>query len=155
MVRTWYFGQIRGPTMVSNLPTLVICKYWLNCIHTLKKLKFICMRFSPHGIYKSRHFNNLKIFLGLNQAYQSMANLQSSLNSDEGLGTASLATIYITIIISCLFLPSIMIKNIGLKWTIVISQICYLLFIAANMYPKWFVLIPGMQNVHVSIKTFS
>ncbi len=72
-----------------------------------------------------------------------MANLQSSLNSDQGLGTASLATIYITIIISCLFLPPIMIKNIGLKWTIVISQICYLLFIAANMYPKWYILMPG------------
>jgi hypothetical protein len=76
-------------------------------------------------------------------AYQSMANLQSSLNSDEGLGTASLSTIYITLVVSCLFIPPVMIKNIGLKWTIVISQVCYLLFIAANMYPKWYILIPG------------
>ena len=79
-----------------------------------------------------------------------MANLQSSLNSDQGLGTASLAVIYITIIISCLFLPPVMIKNIGLKWTIVISMACYLLFIAANMYPKWYILIPGMHRIFLN-----
>jgi hypothetical protein len=42
-----------------------------------------------------------------------MANLQSSLNSDEGLGTASLSTIYITLVLSCFFLPPIIIKKIG------------------------------------------
>ena len=42
-----------------------------------------------------------------------MANLQSSLNSDEGLGTASLSTIYITLVLSCFFLPPIIIKRIG------------------------------------------
>ena len=76
-------------------------------------------------------------------AFQAMANLQSSLNSDEGLGTASLSTIYITLVVSCLFLPPIMIENLGLKWTIVASQFTYLLFIAANIYPKWYFLIPS------------
>ena len=76
-------------------------------------------------------------------AYGSMANLQSSLNIDGGLGTASLSTIYVTLILSCLFVPPFMINHIGLKWTIVISQVCYLLFIAANMYPKWYILIPA------------
>ena len=41
MVRTWSFGQIRGPTMVSNLPTL-LKKYRLTeltifCIHFILK----------------------------------------------------------------------------------------------------------------------
>jgi hypothetical protein len=80
-------------------------------------------------------------------AYQSMANLQSSLNSDEGLGTASLSSIYISLIVSCLFLPPILIKNIGIKWSIVICQFTYLLFIAANMYPKWWLLIPGSNLI--------
>jgi MFS family permease len=76
-------------------------------------------------------------------AFQAMANLQSSLNSDEGLGTASLSTIYITLVVSCLFLPPIVIEHLGLKWTIVASQCTYLLFIAANVYPKWYLLIPS------------
>ena len=79
-------------------------------------------------------------------AYQSMANLQSSLNSDQGLGTASLSSIYVTLVISCLFVPPIMIRNLGLKWTIVFSQCTYLLFMAANMYPKWYILMPGIAG---------
>lgn len=75
-------------------------------------------------------------------AFQSMANLQSSLNSDEGLGTASLCTIYITLVISCFFLPPVIIDKFGLKWSIVFSQFTYLLYIAANIYPKWFLLLP-------------
>lgn len=76
-------------------------------------------------------------------AYQSISNLQSSLNSDQGLGTASLSTIYVTIVLSCLLLPPVMISNLGLKWTIVLSQFTYLLYIAANMYATWYVLMPG------------
>ena len=76
-------------------------------------------------------------------AFQSISNLQSSLNSDEGLGTASLCTIYVTLVLSCLLLPPIMIRNIGLKWTIVISQITYLIYIAANLFPRWYTLMPG------------
>jgi MFS family permease len=75
-------------------------------------------------------------------AFQSMANLQSSLNSNEGLGTASLSTIYITLVISCLFLPPIIINRLGLKWTIIFSQMAYLLYLLANIYPAWLTLIP-------------
>ncbi len=55
-------------------------------------------------------------------AFQSMANLQSSLNNDQGLGTASLSAIYITLVISSMFLPPLLIENFGTKWTIVICQ---------------------------------
>jgi len=30
MVRSWSFGKIRGPTMVSNLPTLFILTMFLS-----------------------------------------------------------------------------------------------------------------------------
>lgn len=76
-------------------------------------------------------------------AFQSMANLQSSLNSDQGLGTASLSTIYITLVISCLFLPTYMIKKLGIKTTIILCQFTYLLYIACNIRPSWYTLLPA------------
>lgn len=96
---------------------------------------------------KQKIFNNLIIislaWVLLFTAFQSMANLQSSLNSDEGLGTASLSTIYLALVVSCLLVPPILIDKLGLKLTIIVSQFTYLLFIASNMYPKWHVLIPA------------
>jgi hypothetical protein len=76
-------------------------------------------------------------------AYSSMANLQSSLNSDGGLGTISLSTIYVSLILSCIFIPTVLIQHLGIKWTIFCSQITYILFIAANIYPRYFTLIPS------------
>lgn len=55
-----------------------------------------------------------------------------------------MSTIYVTLVVSCLFLPPGMIKNLGLKLTILISQVSYTLFIAANMYPRWYTLLPGI-----------
>ena len=55
-------------------------------------------------------------------AFQSMANLQSSLNKDEGLGTAALSTIYITLVVSSMFLPPVLVDRYGAKWTIVLCQ---------------------------------
>lgn len=76
-------------------------------------------------------------------AFQSVANLQSSLNSDGGLGTASLSTIYVALILSSILLPSTLIQKLGVKWTIVLSQCTYILYIAANMYPRYYTLIPA------------
>lgn len=97
---------------------------------------------SKEQIYKNLIIISLAWLLQFT-AFQSMANLQSSLNSDEGLGTASLSTIYLALVISCLLVPPIMIEKLGLKLTIISSQFTYLLFIAANMYPRWHVLIPA------------
>ena len=43
-------------------------------------------------------------------AFQGAGNLQSSVNADEGLGTASMATIYFSLILSNMFLPVVMIR---------------------------------------------
>ncbi|CAF0796002.1 unnamed protein product [Brachionus calyciflorus] len=75
-------------------------------------------------------------------AYSSIANLQSSLNSEKGLGTVSLSTIYVTLVLSCIFLPTILMKKLGIKWTIFISQLAYILYIAANVFPKYYTLVP-------------
>jgi hypothetical protein len=76
-------------------------------------------------------------------AFQSIANLQSSLNTVNGLGTASLSTIYVSLIVSCIFLPTFLIKKLTVKWTIFFSQLTYILFIAANVYPQYYTLLPS------------
>ena len=43
-------------------------------------------------------------------AFQGAGNLQSSVNAAEGVGTASLATIYFALILSNVFLPVVMIR---------------------------------------------
>ncbi|XP_067900739.1 protein unc-93 homolog A isoform X2 [Heterodontus francisci] len=66
----------------------------------------------------------------------------SSLNSSEGLGLASLSVIYAALILSSMFLPPLMIKYFGCKWTIVLSMCCYVTFSIGNFYPSWCTLIP-------------
>ena len=44
-------------------------------------------------------------FLFLFTAFQSLQNLQSSLNKDEGLGLTSLSVIYGALILSCILVP--------------------------------------------------
>ncbi|XP_058469600.1 protein unc-93 homolog A isoform X2 [Solea solea] len=94
----------------------------------------------------SRSFKNVLVvsigFLFLFTAYGGLQSLQSSLNAEEGMGVASLSTIYASIIVSSMFLPHIMIKNLGCKWTIVVSMACYISYSFGNLYPGWYTLIP-------------
>lgn len=82
-------------------------------------------------------------FLFLFTAFQSLQNLQSSLNPDKGLGLASLSVIYCALILSCMFVPPIMVGRLGCKWTLVISMVGYVLYTSANYYAKWWTLIPA------------
>ncbi|XP_003456751.1 protein unc-93 homolog A [Oreochromis niloticus] len=94
----------------------------------------------------SRNFKNVLVvsigFLSLFTAYGGLQSLQSSLNAAEGMGVASLSVIYAAIIVSSMFLPPIMIKNLGCKWTIVVSMACYVSYSFGNLYPGWYTLIP-------------
>ncbi|XP_061099894.1 protein unc-93 homolog A-like [Conger conger] len=94
----------------------------------------------------SRNLKNVLVvsfgFLSLFTAYGGLQSLQSSLNSAEGMGVASLSVIYASIILSSMFLPPIMIKNLGCKWTIVVSMACYVAYSFGNLYPGWGTLIP-------------
>ncbi|GCC30293.1 hypothetical protein chiPu_0008741 [Chiloscyllium punctatum] len=81
-------------------------------------------------------------FLLLFTAFGGLQSIQSSLNSDQGLGLASLSVIYAALILSSMFLPPVMIKYLGCKWTIVISMCCYVAFSIGNFYPSWYTLIP-------------
>ncbi|KAM7395997.1 hypothetical protein PAMA_007329 [Pampus argenteus] len=94
----------------------------------------------------SRNFKNVLVvslgFLFLFTAYGGLQSLQSSLNAEDGMGVASLSVIYASIIISSMFLPPIMIKNLGCKWTIVTGMACYISYSFGNLYPGWYTLIP-------------
>lgn len=94
----------------------------------------------------SRNFKNVLVvsigFLSLFTAYGGLQSLQSSLNAEDGMGVASLSVIYASIIVSSMFLPPIMIKNLGCKWTIVVGMGCYVSYSLGNLYPGWYTLIP-------------
>ncbi|XP_076872360.1 protein unc-93 homolog A [Brachyhypopomus gauderio] len=89
----------------------------------------------------SRNTKNVLVvsfgFLSLFTAYGGLQSLQSSLNAEEGMGVISLSVIYASIILSSMFLPPIMIKNLGCKWTIFISMACYISYSFGNLFPGW------------------
>ena len=61
----------------------------------------------------------------------------------DGLGTYSLSVIYGALVLSCMFVPTLMIKKLTVKWTMVVSIFCYSTYIAAQFYPEFYTLIPG------------
>ncbi|XP_060577662.1 protein unc-93 homolog A-like [Ruditapes philippinarum] len=109
-----------------------------------------CAVVEVHGKFQmseKRILKNLVVvsiaFLLLFTAFQSLQNLQSSLNKEEGLGTISLSVIYAVGIIAGIFLPPLAINILGCKWTMAASIICYTVFIAANLYAVWATMIPA------------
>lgn len=77
------------------------------------------------------------VFFCIFTSYQSLQNLQSSIHEDEKIGLASLSVIYASFVVSCLFLPPVLIKNLGCKYTIALSILGYILYTAAHFYPTW------------------
>ena len=75
-------------------------------------------------------------FLLLFVAFESMSKLQSSINTVDNLGLWSSVVVYASLIISCLFVPSLVISKLTIKWTMVVAVICYSTYIAAQFYPE-------------------
>ncbi|XP_059148852.1 protein unc-93 homolog A-like [Physella acuta] len=82
-------------------------------------------------------------FVFLFTAFNCMANLQTSLNKEDGVGAWSLSTIYVSLIVSCMFLPNFIISRLGCKWTIPISMVGYILYMCANFYAVKGTMIPA------------
>lgn len=76
-------------------------------------------------------------------AFQGTANLQSSINAKDGLGTVSLSAIYAALVVSCIFVPTFLIKRLTVKWTLCISMLCYAPYIGCQFYPKFYTLVPA------------
>ena len=90
-------------------------------------------------------------YLFLFTAFQSLQNLQSSLNKEEGLGTASLSVIYGSGVVAGLLLPPFIINLLGCKWTLAVSMVCYIVFMAANMYAVWPTMMPA-SGMYMKLK---
>lgn len=84
-------------------------------------------------------------FMFLFTSFQSLSNLQSSLydKGDDSLGTAGMSVIYGALIVSCMLVPSALIDRLGCKWTVVVSMCCYVLYMVANFYARWYTIIPA------------
>lgn len=82
-------------------------------------------------------------FMFLFTSFQSLTNLQSSLNKEDGLGTGGLSIVYGALIISCMFVPSFTIAHLGCKWTVALSMVCYIVYMAANFYAVWGLMAPA------------
>ncbi|XP_059617664.1 UNC93-like protein [Phlebotomus argentipes] len=76
-------------------------------------------------------------------AFQGVGNLQSSINAENGLGVTSLSAIYAALIISCIFIPTLMIRKLTAKWTLCVSMLCYVPYIAFQFYPRFYTLVPA------------
>ncbi|XP_068230620.1 UNC93-like protein [Palaemon carinicauda] len=79
-------------------------------------------------------------FMFLFTSFNSMANLQSSINKVQG--TTALSTLYAALVISCAFVPTWMIKKFKAKWTLAMSMLGYSTYIAAQFYPRVWTLVP-------------
>lgn len=75
-------------------------------------------------------------------AFQGIANLQSSINAKDGLGTVSLGSIYAALVVSCIFVPTFLIKKLTVKWTLCLAMLCYAGYIGAQFEPKFYTLVP-------------
>ncbi|XP_071173792.1 protein unc-93 homolog A-like isoform X2 [Mytilus edulis] len=82
-------------------------------------------------------------FMFLFTSFQSLSNLQSTLNKDEGLGTGGLAVVYGALVVSCMLLPSFVIAHLGCKWTVTLSMLCYIAYMALNFHAIWGTIIPA------------
>jgi hypothetical protein len=69
-----------------------------------------------------------------------ISNLQSALNGKMGVLALSVSSGAFLVV--CLFLPPILNKYFNYKWPIIGSQICLALFTAANLYPRYWTLLP-------------
>ena len=97
---------------------------------------------------KKRIIKNLLCFGGVYLFLIAAANgtisTQSVLNQDGGLGVLSSALGFTVQLFTCLVLPQFIVDTIGFKGAMIISEICYLLYIAANIYPRYYTLLPGL-----------
>ncbi|XP_064618625.1 protein unc-93 homolog A-like [Lineus longissimus] len=80
-------------------------------------------------------------FMFVYTAFVSLQSLQSTMNAKEGLGVASLCSIYTATLLSCFFAPWI-IHKLKTKWTIILAFGLFTVYVIIHFYPKDFMLIP-------------
>ncbi|CAF0872277.1 unnamed protein product [Brachionus calyciflorus] len=107
------------------------------------KFKMLCFKLSEkQKIYKNFIAFNV-CFILIFASFDVVAMIASVLNQDGSLGNGSQAIIYATQFFTGLVWPQVIIELIGFKFTLMLAETCYLLFLIANTFPSWGTLVPG------------
>ncbi|XP_010486517.1 PREDICTED: UNC93-like protein 3 isoform X1 [Camelina sativa] len=79
-------------------------------------------------------------FLLIFLAYGAAQNLETTVNKD--LGTISLGILYVSFMF-CSMVASLVVRSMGSKNALVLGTTGYWLFVAANLKPSWFTMVPA------------
>ncbi|KAF3329988.1 UNC93-like protein 3 [Carex littledalei] len=93
-----------------------------------------------------KHTRDLHIlsfaFLFVFSAYGAAQNLESTVNNEGNIGTISLAILYLSFTLFSI-IASPVVRVLGSKRALVLGTSGYLLFIAANLSPSWYTMVPA------------
>lgn len=81
-------------------------------------------------------------FLFIFSAYGAAQNLESTVNTEEDLGTISLGILYTSFTLFTV-VASPVVRGLGSKGALVLGTSGYLLFIASNLKPSWYTMVPA------------
>ncbi|KAJ0088166.1 hypothetical protein Patl1_31901 [Pistacia atlantica] len=81
-------------------------------------------------------------FLLIFLAYGAAQNLETTVNTEGNLGTISLGILYLSFTFFSLF-SSLVVRLLGSKNAIVLGTTGYWLFVAANLKPSWYTMVPA------------
>lgn len=96
---------------------------------------------SKRRVVKNLYVHSFALFMFF-VGFMALSNLESTMNSEKGLGTDSQAAIYVSSMVAALFLPELIIKTIGCKKTLILAVLCSVPYVASNFYPRWETLMP-------------
>ncbi len=85
-------------------------------------------------------------FMFIFTAYMSLRNLQSSINSDDGLAVYALSTVYASLFLGCIFATTI-VQRLRPKNTMMLCMIGFLVYVGANFYAHFYTLVPASALV--------
>ncbi|CAA3001559.1 UNC93 3 [Olea europaea subsp. europaea] len=81
-------------------------------------------------------------FLLIFLAYGAVQNLESTINTEGDLGTISLGILYVSFAVFSV-VASLVVRNLGTKNALILGSTGYWLFIAANLVPTWYTMVPA------------
>ncbi|KAK1298634.1 UNC93-like protein 3 [Acorus calamus] len=95
------------------------------------------------GSFHARDVHVLSFaFLFIFSAYGAAQNLQSTVNTEGNLGTTSMGILYLSFTLFSL-VASLTVRFLGTKNALVLGTTGYLLFIASNLKPSWYTMVPA------------
>ena len=89
-------------------------------------------------------------FIGVYGPYVGTLYLQSSINSEGGLGLSSAVTTYASKATFLFFVP-IAHSRLGSKYSLIIGYILFFVYGLCNFYPSWYTLIPGSVVMGIAL----